>query len=90
MEAAGAQDNGQVQPLMDQSRTRNADIDGIVDDGGGGGGVGVGGGLSDQQRQPINLSQACTRLLGCFVVSGALGAFLCIPPSCRHEQCIDS
>ena len=58
MEVAGGQDNGQMQALIDQSRPRNADIDGIVDDGGGGGGGGgVGGGLSDQQRQPINLSQ---------------------------------
>lgn len=51
MEAAGGQDNGQVQSLIDQSRPRNADMDGVVEDGGGAGG------LSDQQKQPINLSQ---------------------------------
>lgn len=49
---AGGQDNGQVLSLMDLSR-RNADVDGVIEDGGGGGG----GGLSDQQKQPINLSQ---------------------------------
>lgn len=63
MEAAGGQDSGQVQSLMDQSRARGADIEGVVDDGGGGG-AGVGGGLSDQQRQPIKLSQV--RFLLCF------------------------
>lgn len=51
MEAAGGQDNGQAQSLIDQSRPRNADMDGVVEDGGGAGG------LSDQQKQPINLSQ---------------------------------
>lgn len=53
MEAAGGQDNGQVQSLIDQSRPRNVDMDVVVEDGGGG----VGGVLSDQQKQSINLSQ---------------------------------
>ena len=54
MEAKGVPDNGQVHALMDQSRPRNADVDMIVEDGGG---------LSDQQRQPINLSQVRLVLL---------------------------
>lgn len=74
-EAAGGQDNGQMQSLMDQSRSRNADIDGIVDDGGGG--VGVGGGMSDHQRQPINLSQV--RLLLCFVLLKRAAQVFCPP-----------
>lgn len=78
MEAVGGQDNGQMQPVMDQSRPRNVDMDGVGDDGGGGGGVGVGGGggLSDQQRQPINLSQV--RLLFLFVVNGAARMYVFI------------
>lgn len=52
MEAAiGGQDNGLVQPLMDPSRSRTTEMDGIADD------VGGVGGLSDLQKQPLKLSQ---------------------------------
>ncbi|CAM9128768.1 unnamed protein product [Hapterophycus canaliculatus] len=45
------QDKGQVQPLMDPSRSRTMDIDGVVDD------VSGAGGLPDYQKQPLKLSQ---------------------------------
>lgn len=75
MEAAGGQDNGQVQSLMDPSRPRNADVDGVVEDSGGGGG---GGGLSDQQKQPINLSQVCV-LFRRLELEWLVRNFVCLP-----------
>lgn len=55
-EAVVGQDGGQV-PVMGSSRPRNADIDGVAEDVQGGGGAG--GGMSDQKKQPLNLSQVC-------------------------------
>ncbi|CBJ26117.1 conserved unknown protein [Ectocarpus siliculosus] len=52
-EAAVGQDGGQV-PVMGSSRPRNAEIDGVAEDVQGGG---AGGGMSDQKKQPLNLSQ---------------------------------
>lgn len=54
-EAAVGQDGGQVS-VMGSSRPRNAEIDGGAEDVQGGG---AGGGMSDQKKQPLNLSQVC-------------------------------
>lgn len=71
-ESAVGQDGGQV-PVMGSSRPRNAEIDGVAEDVQGGG---AGGGMSDQKKQPLNLSQVCL-LAGILIVPYAHVALLC-------------
>ncbi|CAM9818779.1 unnamed protein product, partial [Ectocarpus sp. 4 AP-2014] len=52
-ETAVGQDGGQV-PVMGLSRPRNVEIDGVTEDVQGGA---AGGGMSDQKKQPLHLSQ---------------------------------